>query len=107
MILSGIGPSATVTVLGWLNRILVGLIALALLGAIAVRYRPLLKQDANLRADIARQEAEVARLKAEVGRLDAEVRALRTDPRTVERRLREIGYARPDDVIVTFLPKRR
>ena len=89
-------------VLGWLNRLLVVLISMAVVGAMGLRYVPLIRQNQMMRADVQLQQDKVDRLKSEVSRLEAEIRALKTDPRTVERRLRELGYARPDEVVVTF-----
>lgn len=92
----------SMSLLGWLNRILVVLIFLAVIGAIGLRYIPLIRQNQMMRADLQLQQDKVDRLKAEISRLEAEIRALKSDPRTVERRLRELGYARPDEVVVTF-----
>ncbi len=90
------------SLLSWLNRILVVLIFLAVIGAIGLRYIPLIRQNQVMRADLQTQQDKVDHLKAEISRLESEIRALKSDPRTVERRLREIGYARPDEVVVTF-----
>lgn len=101
---NGTNPAAQVSwgVYGWLNRIVSVLIVMALCAAIIVKYVPLIRQNQRMRADLERQESETRDLRHRVERLTAELRALRTDPRTVERRLRELGYARPEDVVVTF-----
>jgi cell division protein FtsB len=55
-----------------------------------------------MREDLQVQQDKVDRLQSEIAKLEAEIRGLKNDPRTVERRLREMGYARPDEVVVTF-----
>jgi cell division protein FtsB len=49
----------------------------------------------------------VAQLEAEVKRLQAELKAIQSDQRTQERKVRELGYAKPGEVIVTFEGERR
>ena len=90
------------TVFDWLNRVLVVLIVLAVLGAIGVNYLPLIRQDQNLREKLERSKEEVAKLDADLKRVQNEIQSLTTDPRHVERKVREIGYAKPDELVVTF-----
>ena len=90
------------TVFDWLNRVLVVLIVLAVLGAIGVNYLPLIRQDQNLREKLERSKEEVTKLDAELKRVVDEIQSLKTDPRHVERKVRELGYAKPDELVVTF-----
>jgi len=90
------------TVFDWLNRVLVVLIVLAVLGAIGVNYLPLIRQDQNLREKLERSKEEVAKLDADLKRVQNEIQSLTTDPRHVERKVRELGYAKPDEQVVTF-----
>lgn len=90
------------TVFDWLNRVLVVLIVLAVLGAIGVNYLPLIRQDQNLREKLERSKEEVAKLDADLKKIVNEIQSLTTDPRHVERKVREIGYAKPDELVVTF-----
>ncbi len=90
------------TVFDWLNRVLVVLIVLAVLGAIGVNYLPLIRQDQNLREKLERSKEEVAKLDADLKRVQNEIQSLTTDPRHVERKVRELGYAKPDELVVTF-----
>ena len=48
------------TVFDWLNRLLVVLIVLAVLGAIGVNYLPLIRQDQNLREKLERSFSEAS-----------------------------------------------
>ena len=86
----------------WLNRILVVLIVLAIVAAIGLNYVPLIKLDQRLREKVQHRQEDVTRLETELRRLNAEIRALQTDPRYIERRVRELGYAKPDELVVTF-----
>jgi len=90
------------TVFDWLNRVLVVLIVLAVLGAIGVNYLPLIRQDQNLREKLERSKEEVAKLDADLKKVQTEIQSLTSDPRHVERKVREIGYAKPDELVVTF-----
>ena len=90
------------TVFDWLNRVLVFLIVLAVLGAIGVNYRPLIRQDQDLREKLERRKEEVAKLDADLKKIVNEIQSLTTDPRHVERKVRELGYAKPDELVVTF-----
>ena len=91
----------------WLNRILVVLIVLAVVVAIGLNYAPLIRQNQMLREKLQHRQDEVAKLEAELGRLNADIRALQTDPRHLERKVRELGYARPDELVVTFREAQR
>lgn len=85
-----------------MNRILVVLILATLLAGIGISYLPLIHLNQRYRERVQRKQEEVQRLEAEVHRLESEIRALKVDPRFLERKIREIGYARPDELVVTF-----
>ena len=87
---------------GWMNRILTILIVLAVVTAIGLNYLPLIRLNQNLRERVQRKQEEVLKLEAEVRRMETEIRALKVDPRFLERKVRELGYARPDELVVTF-----
>ncbi len=88
--------------LGWMNRILMALIVAALLAGIGLSYLPLIQTNQNFRERVQRKQEEVLRLEAELRRMEAEIRALKNDPRFLERKIRELGYARSDELVVTF-----
>ena len=90
------------TVFDWLNRVLLVLIVLAVLGAIGVNYLPLIREDQKHREKLERRKEEVAKLDAELKKIVNEIQSLTTDPRHVERKVRELGYAKPDELVVTF-----
>jgi cell division protein FtsB len=91
-----------VSLFDWLNRILAVLIVLAIVAAIGLNYRPLIRQNQNLREKLQHRQEDVDKLRAELNRLTEEINALQNDPRHVERKIRELGYARPDELVVTF-----
>ncbi len=90
------------TVFDWLNRVIVVLIVLAVVGAIGINYRPLIRENAKYREQLGRSEEVVAKLDADLKRIVNEIQSLTTDPRHVERKVRELGYAKPDELVVTF-----
>jgi len=87
---------------GWLNRILVVLIVLAVVVGIGINYLPLIRQNQRMREELSLKREEVARLENELNRLKTEIRLLQNDPRTLERKVRELGFAKPDEIVVTF-----
>ncbi len=92
---------------GWLNRLLVVLIVLAVVVGIGINYLPLIRQNQQMREEVNLKREEVARLEAEVRRLQTELKAVQSDPRTIERKIRELGYAKPGEVVVSFENERR
>lgn len=92
---------------GWLNRALVVLIVLAVVVGVGINYLPLIRQNQQMREEVNVKREEVAQLEAEVKRLQAELKAIQSDQRTQERKVRELGYAKPGEVIVTFEGERR
>ena len=87
---------------GWMNRVLVVLIVLAVLAGIGMSYLPLIQQNQRYQERVQRKQADVERLDAEIKRLDTEIRLLKTDSRFLERKIRELGYAKADEWVVTF-----
>lgn len=87
---------------GWMNRILMALIVASLLAGIGLSYRPLILTNQKWRERVQRKQEEVLKLDTELRRMEAEIRALKTDPRFLERKIRELGYARADELVVTF-----
>jgi hypothetical protein len=87
-----------------LNRLIVLLLFVACLGGVAVWYRPLILRNEGMRRAILQLDQGI-RLEEERARdLTRALRAMQ-DPRTVERLLRELGYARPDEFVVRFEPE--
>lgn len=84
-----------------LTRVVVFLLVLAVLAGIARWYHPLIQQNANLRKEIERLNEQVRKEKETNKQLGASIDALR-DPKTVERLLRGLGYAKPDEIVVRF-----
>lgn len=101
-------PSTTeaqvdIGVFGWLNRLMVGLIILALVALIVLKYVPLIRKNEAMNRDLQSRREEVQKMATQVARNAARIEALRSDPRTVEREARELlGLARPDEQVVTF-----
>lgn len=87
---------------GLANRILVVLIALALLAGAALSYLPLIQQNRDLRERLERNRAQLSTLQTELRTLQTTVNALQKDKRTVERAARERGMARTGETIVKF-----
>ncbi|MBN9689047.1 MAG: septum formation initiator family protein [Verrucomicrobia bacterium] len=87
---------------GLANRLLMGLIVLALLAGAGLSYLPLIQQNRDLRERLERNRAELATLQAELRYLQSTVNALKTDPRAVERAARERGMAKPGETIIRF-----
>ena len=87
---------------GLANRILVVLIALALLAGAALSYLPLIQQNRDLRERLERNRAQLSALQTELRTLQSTVNALQKDKRTVERAARERGMARTGETIIKF-----
>jgi len=86
-----------------LTKIVVGLVALAVLLLIGMCYLPLIKQNERMRAQIFELQRQVDQQEAESRELKAQIDALRNDPKTIERLTREkLGYAKPDETIIRF-----
>ena len=86
-----------------LTKVVVGLIVLAFLLLIGMRYLPLVHQNERMRAQIMKLDDQLQKEEAKSKQLQAQIEALRNDPKTIERLTREkLGYARPDETVVLF-----
>lgn len=92
---------------GYANRLLVGLIVLSLTAAAALSYLPLIQQNRKLRMQLEATKAQFAILDNELRDLQSQLNALQRDPKAVERAAREMGMARPGEIIVKFEPAGR
>jgi len=100
---SSADPQVNVGVFGWLNRLMLGLIVLALIALIILKCLPLIRKNESMSRDLQSRRDEVQRMENQVTRNQARIEALRSDPRTIEREAREqLGLARPDENVVTF-----
>lgn len=84
-----------------LTRVVVFLLVLAVLVGIGIWYQPLIQQNASLRKEIERLNELVRKEKETNKQLGASIEALR-DPKTVERLLRGLGYAKPGETVIRF-----
>lgn len=99
------GSQVNLGVFGWLNRLMLGLIVLALMAMIVMKCLPLIWKNESMSREMQTRQQEVQTLEAQVARNQARIEALRSDPRTVEREAREqLGLAKPDEQVVTFQP---
>lgn len=88
---------------GWLNRLMLGLIVVALIALIVLKYLPLLRKNEAMNLELQMKTEEVQRLEAEALRRQVRNEQLRSDPRTNEREAREkLGLARPDEQVIKF-----
>ncbi len=92
---------------GLANRLLIILIALALLAGAGLSYLPLIQQNRDLRERLERHRAQLSEMQAELRRLQITVHALQNDPNAVERAARERGMAKPGETIIRFEPAPR
>jgi cell division protein FtsB len=88
-----------------LTKVVVGLVVLAILLLMGMYYLPLIQQNERMRREILRLDVQLQKEEAKSKELKAEIDALRSDPKTVERLMREkLGYAKPDETVVRFEP---
>ncbi len=86
-----------------LTKIVVGLIVLAVLLLIGMRYMPVIKENERMRRQILIFQNQIEKEEARSRELQAQVDALMHDPKTVERLTREkLGYAKPDETVIRF-----
>ena len=103
---SDAGAVVNLGVLGWLNRLMLWLIALAVAALIILKYLPLIRKNEAMRRELQERQEEVQRLETAATRNQARIESLRNDPRAIERESREqLGLARPDEQVVTFQTK--
>ncbi len=83
----------------------VGLVIVALLLLIGMKFLPLLQQNERMRADILRLQTQLQIEEAKSKQLQAQIDELRNDPNAIERLAREkLGYARPGETVIHFEP---
>ena len=88
-----------------LTKVAVGLVIVALLLLIGMKFLPLLQQNERMRADILRLQTQLQIEEAKSKQLQAQIDELRNDPNAVERLAREkLGYARPGETVIHFEP---
>ena len=103
---SDTGAVVNLGVVGWLNRLMLWLIALAVAALIILKYLPLIRKNEAMRRELQERHEEVQRLETATARGQARIESLRNDPRAIEREAREqLGLARPDEQVVTFQNK--
>ena len=97
------GSVVDLGILGWLNRLMLWLIALAIAALIVLKYVPLIRKNEQLRREVQTDHEAVQHLESQVNRNQARIEALRGDARVIEREAREqLGLAKPDEQVVTF-----
>ncbi len=88
---------------GTIRKVALSLVAVAVLGGLALWYVPVLKQAAALQKEIEIKRAALKKQQALHQRYSDEINALRTDPEAVERAIREIlGYGKPGETRYHF-----
>ncbi len=88
---------------GKLTRLALFLFVIAGILAVAVWYLPLIRQNERYRQRVLALDAQIQKERQAGKQLQASQNALRTNPKTVERLVRErLGYARPGEIIVRF-----
>lgn len=89
--------------IGFLNRMILWLIALGILALIIAQFLPLIQKNIRMQRDLQIIQEEVRQLEWERYRNHIRIGALQHEPRAIEREIRERhGYARPDEKVVTF-----
>lgn len=87
----------------WLGRMVFSLLFAAALVVIALKYVPLLKSNQARRTETLKKQHQLALFSNQLRAITEENDRLRSDPKAIERAAREVlGYARPDEKIVTF-----
>jgi cell division protein FtsB len=88
-----------------LTKVAAGLVIVALLLLIGMKFLPLLQQNERMRADIMRLQTQLQIEEAKSKQLQAQIDELRNDPNAVERLAREkLGYAKPGETVIHFEP---
>ena len=86
-----------------LTKVVVFLIALAVLVGIGLWYQPPIQENARYRKEVDRLDAQIQKEEATARQLRDSIETLRTDPKAVERLAREkLGYAKPGETIFRF-----
>lgn len=94
--------SADSGILNWLKKLIILSLAVAILVAIVLYYIPIMEQNKRMREMIVRLDNEIKKEEMMEKELRAWIDALRNDPKTVERLLRESGFAKPGETIFRF-----
>ena len=88
-----------------LTKVAAGLVIVALLLLIGMKFLPLLEQNERMRADIMRLQTQLQIEEAKSKQLQAQIDELRNDPAATERLAREkLGYAKPGETVIHFEP---
>ena len=86
-----------------LTRVVIFLIALAVVLAVVIWYLPLIQRNERMRKDILTKDAQIQKEEETSRQLKASMDALRSDPKAVERLARDkFGYAKPGETVVRF-----
>ena len=86
-----------------LTKIAVGLIVVALLLLVGMKFLPLLQQNQRMRSDILRLQNELQKEQARINELQTQINALQNDPNAIARLAREkLGYAKPGETVIHF-----
>jgi cell division protein FtsB len=88
---------------GLLNRLVLGLLFLALVIGVVLWYVPLIQRNERMRKEIFRLNEAVRVEEEKAAQLKSAIDSVRTDPKAVERLARErLGYAKPGETVVRF-----
>jgi cell division protein FtsB len=88
-----------------LTKVVVSLVALAVLLLIGMCYLPLIQENARMRAQILKLDQQLQDEQKKSEQLQVQIDALRNDPKTLERLVREkLGYAKPGETVIYFEP---
>ena len=86
-----------------LTRVVIFLFAVAGVMMVALWYLPLIRQNERMRKEDLRLQVKVQKEKEIRRQLNASIESLQTDPRAVERLVRErLGYGKPGEILVRF-----
>jgi cell division protein FtsB len=87
-----------------LSRVVVFLLFLAGVLAVGLWYRPLIDQNERFRKEVHRLHAAIQKEEERGRQMKSSIDALRLDPRAIEREARLLGFAKPGEKVVRFLP---
>ncbi len=88
---------------GKLTRVVIFLFALAGVLMVALWYLPLIRQNERMRKVILQQDANLQQEKETNKQLKASIETLQTDPKAMERLVRErLGYGKPGEILVRY-----
>jgi len=88
---------------GKLTRLLMLLLAVAIILGVAAAYYPLLKQNERMRAVVYQLDTQIQQEENQQRQLRASIEAMTKDRATIERLAREkLGYAKPGETVIRF-----